>query len=149
MRSFLTFIYGVLIAIALYFFVRMLYSVYYTPGSTVIYDSPIVQRLFPSAEKKLFPTWGFNKLGMYDGQPFKFGAGDFWPESGKGYVPKKYGSGGPSPSGGMRPNFSIPAETAVGFWGHAPKHPEKVHLDIYDDSTQHVEYKTPVGWWGN
>lgn len=147
--GFLTFIYGVVILAVLYLFVQMLYSVYYTPGSTVVYNSPIAQKLFPNAMNKLFPTWGYNKYGMYDGQPFKFGQNDFWPESGKGFVPNKFGSPGASPTGGMRPSFPIPAQTSVGFWGYTPQAQDNASYDIYDNSSQHVEYVTPVGWWGN
>jgi hypothetical protein len=147
--GFLTFIYGATILIILYFVVRALYSVYYTPGESVIYNSPVAQKLFPNAMNKLFPTWGYNKSGMYDGQAFKFGQGSFWPESGKGFVPNKFGSPGASPTGGMRPSFAIPNEVDVGFWGYSPKAEDKVQLNIYDTSSQHVEYITPVGWWNN
>lgn len=149
MSSLLSFIYGVVILAVLYFFVRMLYSVYYTPGVTTIYNSPQAQKLFPNAMNKLFPTWGYNKAGMYDGQPFKFGQADFWPESGKGFVPNKFGSPGASPSGGMRPTFPIPAESPIGFWGQVPEQEINSVRNIYDNSSQHVEYETPIGWWGN
>ena len=145
----LTFIYGVVILAAIYFFVQMLYSVYYTPGVTTVYNSPQAQQFFPNAMNKLFPTWGYNKSGMYDGQPFKFGQSSFWPESGKGFVPNKFGSPGASPSGGMRPSFSIPAESPIGFWGSSPDQTVHSIRNIYDNSSQHVEYNTPVGWWGN
>lgn len=145
----LTFIYGVLILLVIYLIVRALYSVYYTPGVRTIYNSPQAQKLFPNAMNKLFPTWGYNKSGMYDGQPFKFGQGEFWPESGKGYVPNKFGSPGASPSGGMRPSFKIPAETDIGFWGTTHKAEDVANYDIYDNSSQHVEYNTPVGWWND
>ena len=85
---------------------------------------------------------------MYE-QPYKFGQDDFWPESGKGYVPNKFGSPGASPSGGMRPSFQIPNETEIGFWGFTPKPEQTAQLNIYDNSSQHVEYKTDVGWWGS
>jgi hypothetical protein len=127
----------------------MLYSVYYTPGTSVLYNSPVTQKIFPGAKDKLFPTWGYTKQGLYSGKPFKYGQGQFWPESGKGFVPNKYGSGGPSPSGGMRPTLPIPDESEVGYWGESPQHPDNVHLDIYDNSSQHVEYITPVGHWDN
>ncbi len=149
MNNLLRFIYGVLILAVLYFFVRMLYSVYYTPGVSTIYNSPQAQKLFPNAMNKLFPTWGYNKAGMYDGQPFKFGQADFWPESGKGFVPKKFGSPGASPTGGMRPTFPIPAESPIGYWGQTPDQQINGIRNIYDNSSQHVEYVTPVGWWGN
>lgn len=149
LRNFLPLIYGVLIFTALYFFVKTLYSVYYTPGSTVLYDSPVTQRLFPGAKNKLVPTWGYNKAGMYDGQPFKYGQGEFWPEAGKGFVPNKNGSPGASPSGGMRPTFQIPNKVEVGYWGTTPELEDGVELDIYDNSSQYVEYITPVGHWDN
>lgn len=149
LRDYLPVIYGVVIITALFFFVKMLYSVYYTPGETVIYNSPQAQKLFPGAKNKLFPTWGYNKSGMYDGQPFKFGQGQFWPESGKGFVPNKFGSPGASPTGGMRPSFPIPAESQVGYWGYSPQARDTASYDIYDNSSQHVQYDTPIGWWGN
>jgi hypothetical protein len=149
LRDYLPVIYGVVIITALFFIVRMFYSVYYTPGVTTIYNSPQAQKLFPNAMNKLFPTWGYNKAGMYNEQPFKFGQGDFWPESGKGFVPKKNGSSGASPSGGMRPTFTIPTETEVGYWGYTPQAKDVASYDIYDTSSQHVEYITPIGHWDN
>ena len=149
MRGFLIFIYGVAILAIIYFIVQMLFSVYYTPGVTTVYNSPQAQKLFPGTPNKLTPLWGYTKQGLYKGDPTKYGQGQFWPESGKGCVPNKFGSGGPSPSGGMRPTLPIPDESEVGYWGYSPEHPEKVHLDIYDNSSQHVEYITPVGWWNN
>jgi hypothetical protein len=143
------FIYGVVILTILYFFVRMLYSVYYTPGSTVLYNSPVTQQLFPNAMNKMFPSWGYNSQGMLKGDTTKYGQGDFWPEAGQGYKPNKYGSPGASPSGGLRPSFRIPNETEVGFWGQVYEPEQNVQLDIYDNSTQHVEYETPVGWWND
>ena len=141
-------IYGAIILVALYYFVQMIYSVYYTPGVFSIYNSPVAQKLFPNAMNKMYPTWGFNKAGVYDGQPFTFGAGNFWPESGRGFVPNKNGSPGASPEGGLRPTFPIPGETAVGYWGSAPEHTMNSVRNIYDNSSQHVEYDTSVGWWG-
>lgn len=149
MRGFLIFIYGVAILAIIYFVVQMLYSVYYTPGTSVLYNSPVTQQLFPGTPNKLMPQWGYTKQGLYSGEPTKYGQGQFWPESGKGYVPNKFGSGGPSPSGGLRPTLPIPAESEVGYWGNAPQHPDNVHLDIYDNSSQHVEYITPIGHWDN
>lgn len=149
MHGFLIFTYGVSILVILYVVVEMLYSVYYTPGVTTLYNSPEAQQLFPSVKNKLFPTWGYTKQGLYKGDPTKYGQGQFWPQSGKGYVPNKFGSGGPSPSGGMRPTNPIPDEVEVGWWSSSPEHPDKVHLDIYDSSSQHVEYITPVGHWDN
>ena len=149
MSALLLFIYGVAILAIIYFIIQMLYSVYYTPGVTTIYNSPQAQKLFPNAKNKLFPTWGYNKAGMYDGQSFKLGQGSFWPDSGKGFVPNKFGSGGPSPSGGMRPTLPIPVETEVGWWSSSPQPEDVASYHIYDNSSQHVEYVTPVGWWNN
>ncbi len=141
------FIYGVVILTILYFFVRMLYSVYYTPGSTVLYNSSVTQQLFPNAINKMFPTFGYNSQGMIKGDRTKYGQGEFWPESGKGFVPNKYGSPGASPSGGMRPSFPIPNETEVGFWGVTPQANNVASYDIYENSSQYVEYVTPIGHW--
>jgi hypothetical protein len=90
----LTYIYGTVLGITLFLFIRYLYSVYYTPGVRTLYNSPVTQQLFPNAMNKIYPLWGYNKAGMYDDQPFKFGADRFYPESGPGYKPTKYGSGG-------------------------------------------------------
>ncbi len=128
LRDFSPVIYGVITITLLFLVVRELYSVYYTPGVSTIYNSPQAQKIFPNATNKLFPLWGYNKAGMYDGQPFKFGQGNFWPESGKGFVPNKFGSGGPSPSGGMRSGGGpIPNETEVGYWGYTPTVEKNVH----------------------
>ena len=140
-------IYGVITITIIFFFIQMLYSVEYTPGNTVIYNSSIAQKLFPNATNKLFPTWGSNKVGMYDNQPFKFGQAEFWPEKGTGFKPNKFGSTGASPNGGMRPSFSIPAETPVGYWGYTPEPVKQVQVDIYDNTNKPVEYITPLGWW--
>lgn len=140
-------IYGVITVFILYYIVKMIFSVYYTPGSTVLYDSPVTQQLFPGAKNKLMPTWGYTKQGLYKGDPTKYGQGQFWPESGKGFVPNKNGSPGPSPTGGLRPTFKIPEEVNVGYWGYSPEPERNVELDIYDNSSQHVKYTTPVGWW--
>ena len=143
-------LYGALFLLILYSAVWYSYSVYYTPGTRVLYNSPVTQALFPGSKNKLFPSWGYDKLGMYKGKPTKFGQGQFWPQSGKGFVPNKFGSGGASPSGGMRPTFDIPAETSVGFWGFTPRYENTADFDIYDrSSSEQVEYVTPIGWWGN
>ena len=142
-------IYGIITIIIIYLVVRMFYSVEYTPGTTVIYNSPIAQKLFPNAQK-LFPTWGSNKIGMYDNQPFKFGQGEFWPEKGGGFKPNKFGSTGASPTGGMRPHFDIPAETDVGWWATTVEPVRQVSLDIYDNSSNNGIgniYVSAVGWW--
>lgn len=149
MRVYLAVIYGVVTITILFLIVRTMYSVYYTPGTSVLYNSPVTQKIFPGATNKLFPTFGYNKAGMYSGKPFKYGKGAFWPESGKGYVPNKFGSSGPSPAGGMRPTLPIPNETEVGWWSSSPNVEKDVHLDIYDNSSQHIEYITPIGHWDN
>lgn len=143
-------IYGAGILFVLYLFVRMFYSVYYTPGVDVIYNSPVAQTLFPGEKAKLFPSWGYNKLGMYKNEPTKFGQGDFWPTSGKSYVPDKMGYPGPSPTGGLRQTFPIPAEVPVGFWGYTPEPSKHVNLDIYaNDATIPEPVEVEVGWWGS
>ena len=150
MSYILLFIYGVAILAIIYFVVQMLYSVYYTPGVTTIYNSPQAQKLFPNAPNKLTPLWGYTKQGLYKGDPTKYGQGQFWPESGRGYVPNKFGSGGPSPSGGMRSGGGpIPTESEIGFWGQTHTAEDVASYDIYDNSSQRIEYITPVGWWNN
>ena len=142
----LTFIYGILLVVFIYFVVYHVYSVYYTPGVNTLYNSSITQKLFPNSNK-LFPTWGVNMLGMYD-SPYKMGQGNFWPNSGNGYVPNKYGSAGASPTG-MRQSFPISNSVDVGYWGFTPRYNRNVPLDIYDYTVQGTEYIIPVGWWGN
>lgn len=148
MSLFATLIYGLAVVLIIYFIVRIMYSTYYTPGTNVIYNSSIAQQLFPNEKAKLTPLWGVNKLGMYSGEPYKYGQGQFWPNSGKGYKPNKMGYPGPSPSGGLRQQYPIPAESEIGYWGSSPPISNKVNIDIYDTSSQHVEYKSKVGWWG-
>ena len=46
-------IYGALFFIFVYIMIRDLYTVVYTPGSPTLYDSPIVQRLFPNIKNKM------------------------------------------------------------------------------------------------
>lgn len=145
----LTSIYGIALGLLLFLIIRSFFSVYYTPGVNVLYDSPVTQQLFPSAMNKLFPTWGFNRAGMYDGQAFKFGPGSFYPESGKGYVPNKYGYPGASPSGGLRPSFPIPAESPIGFWGKTPIIQNTASFDIYDNTSPPSPTQIQVGWWGD
>ena len=116
MRGFLIFIYGVAILAIIYFVVQMLYSVYYTPGTSVLYNSPVTQQLFPGTPNKLMPQWGYTKQGLYKGEPTKYGQGQFWPENGSGYVPNKLGSGGPSPSEecGRPSQFLLNLKWAIG-----------------------------------
>ena len=143
-------IYGAGILVIIYLVVRMLYSVYYTPGVSVIYNSPVAQALFHGDKAKLMPTWGYTKpLGMYKGEPTKFGQGDFWPESGKGYVPDGRGYPGPSPSGGLRKTLPTPAEVSVGHWNGDIDPKKHVNLDIYaNDAEIPAPVDTEVGWWG-
>lgn len=144
-------IYGASILVIIYLVVRMLYSVYYTPGVDIIYNSPIAQQLFPEEKAKLMPTWGYTKpMGMYSGEPTTFGQGDFWPSSGKGYVPNARGYPGASPSGGLRKTLPTPAEVDVGFWGGDIDPKKQVNLDIYaNDADIPALTESEVGWWGN
>ena len=144
MSTLLTFLYGAAVLIILYHIVHVLYSVYYTPGSTTLYNSSVTQAIFPSETKKLAPTWGTNDLGMIKGDPTKYGRGDFWPSSGQGYVPDKYASGGASPSGGMRDAPPVaPVELRPGY------DPLPSFRQIYEQHPEIPEKKVwPVGWWG-
>jgi hypothetical protein len=144
-------IYGAGILVIIYLVIHMFYSVYYTPGVSVIYNSPVAQALFPMDKAKLMPNWGYTKpLGLYSGQATKFGQGDFWPSSGKGYVPNKMGYPGASPSGGLRKTFPIPDEVSVGHWSGDIDPKKHVNLDIYDSNAEiSPAVETEVGWWGN
>lgn len=70
----------------------------------------------------------------------------YWPESGKGYVPKRTGSAGVSPAGGMRlERVAMPVQLRPGY------DPLPTLREIYDPHAG-VAYKpttTAVGWWGN
>lgn len=57
-------------------------------------------------------------------------------------------NGGIGPNG-IRPTFTIPAETSIGYWGYTPMYNRNVPLDIYDYSTQGKEYIVDVGHWNN
>ena len=141
-------IYGVIVVILLFFIIQQLYSVYYTPGSTTLYNSPITQALFPG--KKLHPTWGYDALGMYKGKTGKesHGQGEFWPESGQGYKPNRSGSGGPSPTGGERdPGPYI--QPSIGWWGGDAVEPVTNTVQhIYDDKGIPEKKVWEIGWWG-
>jgi len=143
-------IYGGIFIALVYLIVRMLYSVEYTPGSTVVYNSPIAQKLFPNEANKMFPTWGYNEAGMVKNDPTKYGQNGFWPQSGTGYKPSKYGSGGPSPSGGMRTAGIGTDFTQVGWWGGNITYPERQVFDIYANDAD-IPEKTVwgIGWWGD
>ena len=158
MSYLLLFLYGAAILILLYHVIHILYSVYYTPGSTTLYHTSVTQTLFPKEANKLSPLWGTNAAGMMkedskDGinwpaapskNPSKYGEGDFWPESGQGYVPDKYASGGASPSGGMREAPPVaPVELRPGY-DALPS-----FRQIYEQHPEIPEKKVwPVGWWG-
>jgi len=147
---FLSLIYGVIILIILYFIIREIFSVYYTPGVKTLYDSPIVQRLFPNEKNKLFPTWGFTEFGTINPEYTKYGQGSFWPESGNGYIPNKFGSGGVDPDGGMRNNEDlIPSETNIGWWKGDIYQPIRKIKSIYDYNSIPKQQNISIGWWGN
>ena len=156
-QFFYTILYGVIFISLVYLVVRMLYSVEYTPGSTVVYNSPIAQKLFPNEPNKLFPTWGYGsstpgigELDMPRREHTKLGQGKFWPKSGAGYKPSRFGSGGPSPSGGMRSAGIGTDFTSVGYWGGDITYPERQVFDIYANDAE-IPEKTvwSVGWWGD
>jgi hypothetical protein len=150
MTQLVTCIYGAIFIGLLYFFIKMLYSVQYTPGSTTIYNSPVAQALFPGEPNKLSPTWGYNELGMIKQDPTKYGQNGFWPKSGPGFEPTALGSGGPSPSGGMRSGGTGPTESEVGWWKGDITYPSNTITSIYDNDAEIPEKKvTVVGWWGN
>lgn len=149
MTLFITSIYGAIFISVVYLFVRMFYSVEYTPGTTVIYNSPIAQALFPNEPNKLFPTWGYDKLGRMMQDPTKYGQNGFWPASGPGFKPTASASGGPSPSGGMRSGGTGPTDTVVGWWKGDITYPSDTISSIYDDAEIPEKTVTAVGWWGD
>lgn len=139
-----SFLYGASSVFIIYVIAYQLYSVYYTPGNSTLYSSPISQMLFPGAKNPLYPRWGYDKVGMIKGDPTKYGAASFWPKSGKGFVPDPAGSGGPSPSGGMRDfKVSTKVELRDGY------DPLPVLRDVYDQDPEIPKPTvTEVGWWG-
>jgi hypothetical protein len=149
MTLLVTCIYGAIFISVVYLFVRMFYSVEYTPGTTTIYNSPIAQALFPGEPNKLFPTWGYDKLGRMTEDPTKYGQNGFWPASGPGFKPSASGSGGPSPSGGMRSGGTGPTDTVVGWWKGDITYPSDTISSIYDDAEIPEKTVTAVGWWGD
>ena len=46
----LSIIYGVVTITLIFLIIQMFYSVEYTPGTTVVYNSPIAQKIFPKLE---------------------------------------------------------------------------------------------------
>jgi hypothetical protein len=147
MTQLITCIYGAIFIGLIYLFIKMLYSVQYTPGSTTIYNSPIAQALFPGEPNKLSPTWGYNQLGMVKQDPTKYGQNGFWPKSGPGFKPSALGSGGPSPSGGMRSGGTGPTDSEVGWWKGDITYPTTTITSIYDDAEIPEKKVTDVGWW--
>jgi hypothetical protein len=141
---FLQLLYGAAILMVVYLFVYHYYTVYYTPGVNVLYDSPVTQKLFPGQTDKLWPTWGYDKQGLMKTDPTKYGMDKFWPKSGKGYQPKASGSGGPDPAGGMR-SAKLPTE-----WELRPGYAPLPHLTGIYSSNDEIPQptSTAVGWWG-
>lgn len=149
-NGWITYLYGIVLGLAAFAIVRSMYQVYYTPGVTTFYNSPVTQALFPLAKNKLYPFWGYNRAGMYDGQAFRYGSAGFWPESGQPYNPTKYGYGGPSPSGGERKTRPIPAEVPVGWWSTSPEPRQGGHVEVYEqDPSIPPQQSITVGWWGD
>lgn len=138
--EFLRVIYGVAIVIVLYLLVREIYSVYYVGGS-VVYGSPVTQKLFPGV--KMHPTWGYNKLGLMSDS----GQGKYWPETVQRHVSKS-GSGGISPSGGER-NAKLPMETDVGWWNGAISRPIHSIQNIYDTKDIPETKVWNIGHWSD
>jgi hypothetical protein len=126
----------------------MLYSVEYTPGVTTLYNSPVTQTLFPEEPHKLSPVWGYNEAGTLKLDPTKYGQGDFWPESGKGFKPTASASGGASPSGGMRSGGTGPVNAPTGWWNGNITYPTRSITSIYDDESIPQPTVSEVGWWG-
>jgi len=146
-QLFMACIYGVSAIVIIYLIVRILYSVNYVAGET-IYDSPVAQKLFPNEPHKLSPAWGYNQAGTLQLDPTKYGRGDFWPESGKGFEPTKNASGGPSPDGGMRSGGTGPVNAPIGSWNGDITYPTRTITSIYDDESIPQTTITQVGWWG-
>jgi hypothetical protein len=135
-------LYGLLFAVLIYLLLHYFYSVNYTPGVQTLYGSPVTQALFPG-EQSLQPKWGYDKAGFMRGDSTKYGPDSFWPEN-IPYQPTKSGSGGPSPSGGMRDgNGYYPGiELRDGY------DPLPTIRSIYDDSGIPEKKVWEVGWWG-
>lgn len=136
-------LYGLIIFFIVYAILYWLYSVDYL-GVSTLYDSTMTQILFPFAKHRLFPTWGFNKIGMMNPDVTKYGAGKFWPESHE-YHPRREASGGMSPEGGMRdaPSYEPRVELRDGY------KPVPLVQNIYDTVEIPQEVSIDVGWWGH
>ena len=133
----------------IYTLVRNLFSVYYTPGSNVIYDSPIAQKLFPREKGKLAPTWGYDSMGRLLADKNSSGKEEFWAES-TPYVPNKSGYGGPSPSGGERnEGETMITSTEVGWWkDEKPEYKRGGIQNVYEDNSLPEKKVMDVGYWG-
>lgn len=148
-QFFFTIIYGAIVIGIIYLFVRMFYSIEYVAGET-IYNSPIAQKLFPTIANKLFPSWGYDKMGFVKQEPTKYGQNGFWPESGAGYKPSPFGSGGQSPDGGMRTAGIGAKITEVGPVNGDITYPDRKIVNIYDNNASIPEKKVwEVGWWND
>jgi hypothetical protein len=145
---FFTFIYGGIFIALIYLIVRMVYSVDYVAGET-IYNSPVAEKLFSSEPNKLYPLWGYNDAGVIKNDPTKYGTNGFWPKSGTGYKPSKFGSGGMSPDGGMRSPGIGTDFTEVGPINGDITYPERQVFDIYDNSGIPEKTVWEVGYWGD
>lgn len=133
----------IIVIVAVFIFLRWLYSVNYL-GVSTLYDSTITQIIFPLIKNRLFPTWGFNKLGMMNSDSTKYGAGQFWPESYE-FKPQREGSGGMSPQGGMR-KVSLSSPHMKLRDGYKPV---PLVQNIYDTAEIPEEVSVEVGWWGH
>jgi hypothetical protein len=133
--------YGLLVVVLIYLALHYFYSVHYVAGSA-LYGSPITQMLFPG-EKSMFPTWGYNALGMMHPDPTKHGQDKFWPQQ-VPYQAKKSGSGGPDPISGERGSkgYYPGIELREGY------DPVPTIQNIYDESGIPEKKVWSVGWWG-
>jgi hypothetical protein len=88
--------------------------------------------------------WGYTPVGRGNIEP-PTTHNTYWPESGKGYVPKATGYPGVSPSGGMRMERAAPpVQLRPGY------DPLPTLREIYDPRASIPKpTTTAVGWWGN
>jgi hypothetical protein len=144
----LTFIYGFAFLLLFIILLRQFYSVYYTPGVTTLYNTPVVQKLFPQQKGKLAPLWGYNKIGTISSDNTKYGQDDFWPEDGQGYRPTKSGSGGAHPMGGER-NTKLPfsEDLELGWWNGDYSYQTNTAQSIYDSRGIPEKMVVDVGHW--
>ena len=134
-------LYGLAVVVLIYLALHYFYSVHYVAGSA-LYGSPVTQLLFPG-ERSMFPTWGYNKIGMVHPDPTKHGQATFWPQH-VPYQAKKSGSGGPDPEGGERGSkgYYPGVELREGY------DPVPTIQNIYDESGIPEKKVWGVGWWG-